>query len=194
MLCRHLTLNHFDLDCTTEMLVLAIGLNHLSYGIGSLFFFRRDPSSSPNRFSAAYTVCAAVSAFSAYRTPAANTISCSLSWLLVVSSFSLFLRCAYETYRLRPTIITTEDVPTYLHTKGPYRYIRHPFYTAYLANFAASALASRSPQIGLLSLAAMMVYYARYARMEEEKFKSSSLAGPYAAYKAKTAAFVPFLC
>lgn len=174
-------------------LAFTIGLNHLVYGHGSLFLFRRNASSTPQLFSAIYMINAAVSGFFAWSNPTPLAIPIALSWMLSIFSIGLFLRTAYETRTQRLTIITTRDQPTMLHTDGPYAHIRHPFYSAYLANFLASALASRVWEPGALCFTFMSVLYYRYARQEEAKFQESSLAKQYADYKRRTSMLVPLI-
>lgn len=90
-----------------------------------------------------------------------------------------------------PTLAFTGDEPCLLLNAGPYRWIRHPFYTAYLLFWTGTAAATQ----GILGWAAVLILGAVYfvaARHEEGKFARSALAAPYAAYTARTGMFLPW--
>jgi protein-S-isoprenylcysteine O-methyltransferase Ste14 len=71
---------------------------------------------------------------------------------------------------------------------GPYRWIRHPMYTAVMACALACALTAASPW-GWLGVAALVAVLATKATFEE---RSMLAAHPgYAAYRARTRRFVP---
>lgn len=82
--------------------------------------------------------------------------------------------------------------PVSLITGGPYRYVRHPFYTSYLIFWAGLALSTWSVwALPVLVLIAAMYMIA--ARDEERKFANSPMAADYAAYRAGTGMFWPKL-
>jgi len=82
------------------------------------------------------------------------------------------------------------DAPQHLVERGPYRFIRHPFYCSYLLTWMAGLAATG--QFWLLpSVAIMLIIYLRAARVEEEKFKRSPLAGSYQRYQSRTGLFFP---
>jgi protein-S-isoprenylcysteine O-methyltransferase Ste14 len=53
-----------------------------------------------------------------------------------------------------------------LVTEGPYRWVRHPMYTALFATFVGLALISASWLILILVVAAILVLYARIGKEE----------------------------
>lgn len=75
-------------------------------------------------------------------------------------------------------------------TTGPYRYLRHPFYTSYLIFWIGWAIATWSPW-SLLPLAVMLVIYVHAALGEEAKFARTPMAEEYAAYRRRTGFFWP---
>jgi protein-S-isoprenylcysteine O-methyltransferase Ste14 len=98
---------------------------------------------------------------------------------------------AVRANRERPlTLAFTDDAPEHLVVAGPYRYIRHPFYAAYLTAWLAGAFAAHEPAL-LLSVLVMGTLYAQAASVEERKFARSPLAAAYAAYRRHTGVFCP---
>ena len=90
-----------------------------------------------------------------------------------------------------PTLAFTGDEPQFMLNAGPYRWIRHPFYSAYLLFWTGTATVTQGP----LGWAAVLILGAIYfvaARHEEGKFACSALAARYAAYTARTGMFLPW--
>lgn len=84
------------------------------------------------------------------------------------------------------------DNPVSLVMSGPYRYVRHPFYTSYLIFWTGFAIGTWSPwAVPVLVLIAIL--YTVAARGEEEKFAKTAMATDYAAYRARTGMFWPKL-
>lgn len=83
-----------------------------------------------------------------------------------------------------------KDHPVSLVTHGPYRYVRHPFYTSYLIFWTGLAIATWT-WWGIPVLIAMAVIYSVAARDEEGKFANSPMAAEYAVYRSKTGMFWP---
>lgn len=75
--------------------------------------------------------------------------------------------------------------------KGPYRYVRHPFYAAYNLTWVAGYAAT-----GWWPLAASAVLmgaiYDRFARQEELSFLNSALAAEYRDYRRRTGKYLPW--
>jgi len=82
------------------------------------------------------------------------------------------------------------DSPSHLVNWGPYRYVRHPFYSAYLMVWMAGFVATGRWWL-LPTIALMVAVYAKAARMEEEKFADSPLADAYRIYQESTGRFLP---
>ncbi len=76
-----------------------------------------------------------------------------------------------------------------LVTAGPYRWIRHPMYAALL--LAMAGLATASTGAGWAAWAALAAVLAAKARLEERGL--DAVHPGWAAYRARTAAIVPFL-
>ncbi len=80
--------------------------------------------------------------------------------------------------------------PHGLVTEGPYRYLRHPFYTSYLIFWIGWAIATWSAW-ALIPLIIIAVIYTRAALGEEQKFARTPMAEDYAAYRNRTGFFWP---
>lgn len=112
------------------------------------------------------------------------------SCLLFTVSLVIFWRSIAAT-RARPlTLAFAADVPTFLQHRGPYKYVRHPFYLAYLLFWLGTALTSRSALHWIMP-AIMVPLYVEAARREEKKFIGSSLAAAYSDYRQRTGMLLP---
>ncbi len=83
-----------------------------------------------------------------------------------------------------------KDHPVSLVTRGPYRFVRHPFYTSYLIFWTGLAIATWTVW-ALPVVVAMAAIYTIAARDEERKFASSPMAAEYAHYRSRTGMFWP---
>jgi protein-S-isoprenylcysteine O-methyltransferase Ste14 len=111
---------------------------------------------------------------------------------LYVLSMTLFVWTVSATRKTPPTLAFDTDTPAFLLRHGPYQYVRHPFYAAYLLFWLGTALASPGLLPWLAPLVMLGVYW-HAARREERKFASSTLASDYQRYRSKTGMFIPRL-
>lgn len=93
--------------------------------------------------------------------------------------------------RQRLSLAFSEDSPEELIVQGPYRWVRHPFYSAYVSSYLASALAAGFNPYGILFVG-LLGFYIWSALYEENKFAKSSLRPAYERYCARTGRFTPF--
>lgn len=120
----------------------------------------------------------------------ASVIGGLTALLLCAASLALFW-WAIRANRTRPlSFAFSEDEPRHLVSSGPYRWIRHPFYSAYLLAWLAAPVATLQPLL-LVPLLVMAAIYVSAARIEERKFEGSALAAAYARYRATTGMFWP---
>lgn len=83
-----------------------------------------------------------------------------------------------------------DDLPQFVHRRGPYAFVRNPFYASYL--LAEVSTVVMWPSVwGAAVVATMVAYYQWLARYEEAKFSRSPVAVEYAEYKARTGRLVP---
>lgn len=109
-----------------------------------------------------------------------------------VGSLVLFGRCT-AVNRARPlTLAFAADLPTHLVDSGPYRRVRHPFYSSYMIAYLSGLIASMNLRLLPLILG-MGTLYTRAARKEEAKFSASSLGQRYSLYRERTGMFIPRL-
>ena len=115
----------------------------------------------------------------------------AIGCLLFAASVGLWGWALAATRATPPTLAFTGDEPCLVLSAGPYRWVRHPFYSAYLLFWTGTAVAAP----GLSGWATVLVLGAVYlaaARHEEGKFARSALASRYAAYAAGTGMFLPW--
>jgi protein-S-isoprenylcysteine O-methyltransferase Ste14 len=103
----------------------------------------------------------------------------ALFWAAISASRKARLRFAFD-----------PENPHGIVTDGPYRYLRHPFYTSYLLFWSGWAIAAWSAWT-ILPVAIFAAIYVTAALAEEKKFLGTSLAGDYEAYKARAGFFWP---
>ncbi len=84
----------------------------------------------------------------------------------------------------------SEDEQLHLVQHGPYSFVRHPFYCAYLLAWLAGAVGTLNIWLGL-TFVVMFVLYLTAAVNEENKFAASPLADAYARYRRSTGRFFP---
>jgi len=164
-----------------------------SFGWGVLRFFRR---------SAGLTVHTAVVAalglvFGAWHVAAIATsgvgpLPSGVGSLLLGLSTATFWSAVGACESRRLTAIFENDVPLHLVQRGPYRYIRHPFYASYTMFWLAGWIASGST-LALISAGIMLGIYQDAIRQEERKFASSTLAVQYAEYRRRVGMMIPRL-
>jgi protein-S-isoprenylcysteine O-methyltransferase Ste14 len=123
---------------------------------------------------------------------AARGVPAAVAFILYCISFVLFWICVRINREKPFSLAFSTDQPEHLMRRGPYRFVRHPFYLSYSLGWIASILASAQPWL-LLSLMVMGTIYYRAAAAEERKFASSSLATVYADYRRRTGMFFPRL-
>ncbi|MDF1633399.1 isoprenylcysteine carboxylmethyltransferase family protein [Mycoplana sp. MJR14] len=102
-------------------------------------------------------------------------------WWAIAASRKARLRFAFD-----------PDNPDSLVTTGPYRYVRHPFYTSYIIFWAGWGIATWTIW-SVLPVIAFVVIYVIAAKGEEKKFASTPLAAEYDAYRRRTGFLIPKL-
>jgi len=108
----------------------------------------------------------------------------------MIIALPLFWSAILATRRRRLTLAFERDIPSFVQQNGPYRWIRHPFYTAYILFWIATSLVT----IGFIHWivpAILVITYITAARREERKFARSVLAQSYQVYRDRTGMLLP---
>jgi protein-S-isoprenylcysteine O-methyltransferase Ste14 len=109
---------------------------------------------------------------------------------LFTASLGVFASAIIASRNTPPTLAYDSDRPSFLLIQGPYRYVRHPFYLAYVLFWFGTAIATHS-LAGWLAPAIMTALYLDAATREEKKFANSDLAAAYAEYRTRAGLFWP---
>lgn len=175
---------------STLLLGLAFGLSALA---GVLWFFRMPDAGEaskviPRLVSLTYVVVyggALIAAwFSRSRGPH------TLSSVGLVFSLSLFWSAWFAHGIQRPNAIGLPQPAEDICQRGPYRFIRHPFYASYILG-ASSLLLHSIPIWVATGVVVVIAMYWREARSEERKILPSSLGPTYQEYVNRTGMFFP---
>lgn len=114
------------------------------------------------------------------------------AFALFVVSLATFWSAA-AAIRERPlTIVFSDDVPEHLVERGPYRFVRNPFYASYLLCYLAGAVGTRSWALAA-AFVVLLAAFTTAARHEERKFLASPLAAEYRRYLRRAGRFTPRL-
>ena len=182
-------------------LFVPLALNFLLIGALPLVFFRRD-----GRLNVRWWLTA-TPLFVAGATVAAGLFGLIDVWTLPpdladgaaivaaeLSIGSVALVCyTLGTHRRRIALWhQDDDAPAEIVTDGPYRHVRHPFYTAFVAALAAAALALPSP-ITAGCLAWGVVALSLTARREEARLLDSVFGAEYRLYMRRTGRLLPLI-
>ena len=109
---------------------------------------------------------------------------------LFAAAFVLFFAAVRTSRPAHLTVAFASDQPQVLLQHGPYRYVRHPFYSSYLVFWTAIAI-GRPGWAPWATAAGFCLLYWLAARWEEDKFERSRLVMAYVAYRRKTGMFLP---
>lgn len=82
------------------------------------------------------------------------------------------------------------NINSSLEVNGPYRYLRHPFYSAYILCYASILVVTESIFL-FVAVVALNIYYIWAARNEEQSFLMGPYKEKYLAYVKKTGMFFP---
>ena len=93
---------------------------------------------------------------------------------------------------LTPLWHQEDDAPRSIVTYGAYKYVRHPFYSAFLLALAGTLVACPHPGT-MVCLAYALLMLRHTARKEEYKLANSEFGEQYRSYLARTGRFLPRL-
>jgi protein-S-isoprenylcysteine O-methyltransferase Ste14 len=119
-----------------------------------------------------------------------NFVSSIIGAVLYLASLALFWWAVSTTRSSRLSLAFSSDEPRYLLRSGPYKFIRHPFYSAYTLFWLAGVVTTLVWWL-TIPVVIVCVFYVRAARMEEIKFLNSDLDLDYRNYCKSTGMFFP---
>lgn len=114
----------------------------------------------------------------------------AISAAVIIAGLGLFFYCSSIIRKSKLTIVFSKDSPEFHISKGPYSYVRHPFYTSYIGTYAALALVNQNWIFSAVCASMFCTYYFA-ARFEEKKFLESNFKESYANYIRTTGMFFP---
>lgn len=158
------SVNHFDRNSPRRPMLLALLLVSLAAMIGTLVAVIRNSDIPAWRF----IVAALMALFAAgvFRSALAATRDKSLS------------------------LAFSRATPPQVVETGPYAYVRHPLYSAYMIFWIGCALLSGNLFVAV-AVAVIVVLYVIAARGEERDIMHTDLAAAYGPYRARTGMLVP---
>jgi len=109
---------------------------------------------------------------------------------ILVACLALYEWARHVIWGRRFGIGMGEHVPDELCEAGPYRYIRHPLYAAYVLAYVAALVALPHWGTAVLFLVSVAMF-TFMARDDERTIGGSPLAAAYAAYRERAGMFLP---
>jgi len=113
--------------------------------------------------------------------------------VLYTAAVGVFLSAIESAHRTKlQREFIDEPLPDRLISNGPFRVIRHPFYSGYILGALAAPVAIDSA--ALATIAAIMIVISIAAAIREERVWLNSVHGEaYRTYRGRTGMFIPFL-
>src|SRR5260370_42279772 len=96
----------------------------------------------------------------------------ALGLLLLGASQTLFRFATASTRDRTLSLAFSTDVPSHIEESGPYRFVRHPFYLAYMLSWAAIAIATQHT-FAIAAFGVTTIFYSHASAREEKKFLRS---------------------
>jgi len=170
-------------------------LNFAYIGILPRIFFKKGGKLNGNWWlTAAPFALAVASLLSActgwYASPPSDSYAAYISGCLSLMSVSL-ISFAIGSNRIPLSLWHQNDAPREVVTWGAYRFVRHPFYTAFLLAFVSTLFAAPNP-LSLLAAISAYLLLNRTAAMEERRLSNSEFGAQYRDYIAQTGRFLPW--
>ncbi len=177
------------LDAVSTVLSLAI-LQSFNWAVSGHFKSDRMPTGMKLIMAASTVTALAFVALLWTRSqpPSAQFVGMAIE----VCAFGLFVAAIVATRQFRFRMAFDDGLPDELVMSGPYRYIRHPFYTSYLIFWIGFALITFS-WLSLPLLLVMTAIYYFAARGEDRKLATSDLAEQHILYRQRAGMFWPKL-
>jgi len=125
-----------------------------------------------------------------------STMPLSAAWpaalVLMIGSLALFAWTVRTTHNADFALAFAGVQPRVILVTGPFRYVRHPFYTSYIIFWLAICIATVS-SLCWLGSNVLLVCYVVAARQEERNISLGRFAAEYGHYASRTGMFLPRL-
>jgi protein-S-isoprenylcysteine O-methyltransferase Ste14 len=172
--------------------VLLTGMTATTFAVAMVTFFQRRSGLAAMRMClvVSVAVCAVAIGWSLGTRDAVGRGAACLGTALAFGSQAMFW-WAVNTHRgYRPSAAFASTAPPVVRTTGPYAFVRHPFYAAYVLGFAGGAAFTEDSKMWLVPVWMLLVYGVA-AYQEERVLLSSPMGGIYRDYRRRVGAFVP---
>lgn len=178
-----------------NLTLLLVFINFLSYGLSIFVVFRAfssdgfDPKFYIIKFLSPvfwfYTLWVMYTGnYDTYNLVFTSMINCF--------AFIVFLLASRSTKKNKFDIIFSKAAPDKVHVEGPYRWVRHPFYTSYILCYLSVVFFTQNLIVALMGLL-LVITYIIAAKDEEANLLGSNFGDKYKEYKSKTGMFFPKL-
>jgi protein-S-isoprenylcysteine O-methyltransferase Ste14 len=175
---------------TTTAVLASSGLCFASFAWGMVWHFRKE--GKPSRAMLVTVLLASFSLTLQIVALGRRRILLPIPALALYGASLVLFWWAVSVTRRRLAACGQGSISPELVTAGPYRYIRHPFYTSYNLAWAAGFVATAWWPLAVAA-AVMAALYDRAAREEECGFAASSLHESYRQYRSRTGRYFPRL-
>ncbi len=177
------------------VLVLAASITFIIVGVAAADFFRWPESHADWRLRTHYGAAIALSLVHVTAigtTSNGDTGSMVLALVLYGTGLALFLWSQESVKRHPPHVTFAGKAPDGFLDAGPYRHVRHPFYSAYMLIWFAGVVATANKWL-MASALWMSIGYAVAAAEEEAAYERTPFAASYRNYRARVGMFLPRL-
>lgn len=176
---------------TLMLLVLSV-ISWASFAVAILWHFDRsaEPSWSMKSVALLGTLFGLLQLAVMIWFPVTSVLSCTAALILYGLALALFWWTIQVTRTHRFALAFTPSSPTMVLVAGPYRWVRHPFYTSYLLYWIAGVCATDASWI-IVSVLMMGTLYWRAAVQEESEFLQGDQAEVYRGYMDRAGRFFP---
>jgi protein-S-isoprenylcysteine O-methyltransferase Ste14 len=178
-----------------QIVTILFMIDYLIYALAAQYFFVATDSRARNvklyiTVAGPLAVVTVLYAqFSATDVPAIASLA---ALLFIISSMIIFLSSLSQNKWKRMRFGGSNIAPTRLLETGPYAWVRHPIYVAYILGWCGGALNSLNP-LAFLMGAIMTSIYVWAAKLEEDTILTSELRKQYLKYMQVTKRFIPYV-
>jgi len=115
--------------------------------------------------------------------------SVSMTGILLLLSSGVLFALSLLSFRQPPGIAFADQISVELNTLGPYRFIRHPFYTSYSLSWIGGTMATGCWLLSISFIMMGIIYYTA-AKEEENLWLNSKNSKKYKEYMDSTGMFI----